>query len=51
MKKFAANRKRKGITSLPDTIYLLDHYQESQQWRRMSLGELRDEAGKRRAKR
>ena len=49
--KFAANRKRKGITSLPDTIYLLDHYQESQQWRRMSLGELRDEAGKRRAKR
>ena len=49
--KFAANRKRKGITSLPDTIYLLDHYQESQQWRRMSLGELRDEAGKRRTKR
>ena len=49
--KFAANRKRKGITSLPDTIYLLDHYQESQQWRRMSLGELRDQAGKRRAKR
>ena len=49
--KFAANRRRKGITSLPDTIYLLDHYQESQQWRRMSLGELRDEAGKRRAKR
>ncbi len=27
--EFAANRKRKGITSLPDTIYLLDHYQES----------------------
>ena len=49
--KFAANRKRKGITSLPDTIYLLDHYQESQQWRRMSLGELRDQAGKRRTKR
>ena len=49
--KLAANRKRKGITSLPDTIYLLDHYQESQQWRRMSLGELRDQAGKRRAKR
>ena len=49
--KLAANRKRKGITSLSDTIYLLDHYQESQQWRRMSLGELRDEAGKRRAKR
>ena len=49
--KLAANRKRKGITSLPDTIYLLDHYQESQQWRRMSLGELRDEAGKRRTKR
>ena len=49
--KFAANRKRKGITSLSDTIYLLDHYQESQQWRRMSLGELRDQAGKRRAKR
>ena len=49
--KLAANRRRKGITSLPDTIYLLDHYQESQQWRRMSLGELRDEAGKRRAKR
>ena len=49
--KFAANRKRKGITSLPDTIYLLDHYQQSQQWRRMSLGELRDQAGKRRAKR
>lgn len=49
--KLAANRKRKGITSLHDTIYLLDHYQESQQWRRMSLGELRDEAGKRRAKR
>ena len=49
--KLAANRKRKGITSLPDTIYLLDHYQESQQWRHMSLGELRDEAGKRRAKR
>ena len=49
--KLAANRKRKGITSLPDTIYLLDHYQESQQWRRMSLGELRDQSGKRRAKR
>ena len=49
--KFAANRKRKGITSLPDTIYLLDHYQQSQQWCRMSLGELRDEAGKRRTKR
>ena len=49
--KFAANRRRKGITSLPDTIYLLDHYQQSQQWRRMSLGELRDQAGKRRAKR
>ena len=49
--KFAANRRRKGITSLSDTIYLLDHYQESQQWRRMSLGELRDQAGKRRAKR
>ena len=48
--KFAANRRRKGITSLPDTIYLLDHYQESQQWRRMSLGELREQAGKRRAK-
>ena len=49
--EFAANRKRKGITSLPDTIYLLDHYQESRQWSRMSLGELRDQAGKRRAKR
>ena len=49
--KLAANHRRKGITSLPDTIYLLDHYQESQQWRRMSLGELRDQAGKRRAKR
>ena len=49
--RFAANRRRKGITSLPDTIYLLDHYQESQQWRRMSLGELREQAGKRRAKR
>ena len=49
--KFAANRKRKGITSFPDTIYLLDHYQQSLQWRRMSLGELRDQAGKRRAKR
>lgn len=49
--EFAANRKRKGITSLPDTIYLLDHYQQSQQWRRMSLGELREQAGKRRAKR
>ena len=49
--KLATNRKRKGITSLSDTIYLLDHYQESQQWRRMSLGELRDQAGKRRAKR
>ena len=49
--KFATNRKRKGITSLPDTIYLLDHYQESQQWRRMSLGELRDQVGKRRTKR
>ena len=49
--KFAANRRRKDITSLPDTIYLLDHYQQSQQWRRMSLGELRDQAGKRRAKR
>ena len=47
--KLATNRK--GITSLSDTIYLLDHYQESQQWRRMSLGELRDQAGKRRAKR
>ena len=47
--KFAANRRRKGITSLPDTIYLLDHYQQSQQWRRMSLGELREQAGKRRA--
>ena len=49
--KFAANRRRKGITSLSDTIYLLDHYQESQQWRRMSLGELREQAGKRRTKR
>ena len=49
--KLAANHRRKGITSLPDTIYLLDHYQESQQWRRMSLGELRDQSGKRRAKR
>ena len=49
--KFATNRKRKGITTLPDTIYLLDHYQQSQQWRRMSLGELLEEAGKRRAKR
>ena len=49
--KFAANRRRKGITSLPDTVYLLDHYQQSQQWRRMSLGELRDQVGKRRTKR
>ena len=49
--RFAANRRRKGITSLPDTVYLLDHYLQSQQWRRMSLGELREQAGKRRAKR
>lgn len=45
--KFATNRKRKGITSLPDTIYLLDHYQQSQQWRRKSLGDLLEEARKR----
>ena len=45
--KFAANRKRKGITSLPDTIYLLDHYQESRQWSRKSLGDLLEEARKR----
>ena len=37
--EFAANRRRNGITSLPDTIYLLDHYQHSLQWRRMSLDE------------
>ena len=37
--EFAANRRRNGITSLPDTIYLLDHYQQSLQWRRMSLDE------------
>ncbi|MBF1365642.1 MAG: hypothetical protein HXN10_04195 [Porphyromonadaceae bacterium] len=45
--EFAANRKRKGITSLPDTIYLLDHYQESRQWSRKSLGDLLEEARKR----
>ena len=45
--KFATNRKRKGITSLPDTIYLLDHYQESRQWSRKSLGDLLEEARKR----
>ena len=45
--KFAANRKRKSITSLPDTIYLLDHYQQSLQWRRMSLDELLERERKR----
>ena len=45
--EFAANRKRKGITSLPDTIYLLDHYQESRQWSRKSLDDLFEEARKR----
>ena len=45
--EFAANRKRKDITSLPDTIYLLDHYQESRQWSRKSLGDLLEEARKR----
>ena len=45
--EFAANRKRKGITSLPDTIYLLDHYQESRQWSRKSLNDLFEEPRKR----
>ena len=45
--EFAANRRRNGITSLPDTIYLLDHYQQSLQWRRMSLDELLERARKR----
>ena len=45
--KFAANRRRKGITSLPDTIYLLDHYQQSPQWRRMSLDECLERERKR----
>ena len=45
--EFAANRKRKGITSLPDTIYLLDHYQESRQWSRKSLDDLFEEPRKR----
>ena len=45
--EFAANRKRKGITSLPDTIYLLDHYQESRQWSRKSFDDLLEGARKR----
>ena len=45
--EFAANRRRNGITSLPDTIYLLDHYQHSLQWRRMSLYELLERERKR----
>ncbi|WP_188807821.1 hypothetical protein [Porphyromonas pasteri] len=45
--EFAANRKRKGITSLPDTIYLLDHYQESRHWSRKSLDDLFEEPRKR----
>ena len=45
--EFAANRKRKGITSLPDTIYLLDHYQESRHWSRKSLDDLFGEPRKR----
>ena len=45
--EFAANRKRKGITSLPDTIYLLDHYQESRHWSRKSLDDLFEELRKR----
>ena len=45
--EFAANRRRNGITSLPDTIYLLDHYQQSLQWRRMSLDECLERARKR----
>ena len=45
--EFAANRRRNGITSLPDTIYLLDHYQQSLQWRRMSLDELLERERKR----
>ena len=45
--EFAANRRRNGITSLPDTIYLLDHYQHSLQWRRMSLDELLERERKR----
>ena len=48
--EFAANRRRNGITSLPDTIYLLDHYQQSLQWRRMSLDELLERERKRRPK-
>ena len=45
--EFAANRKRKGITSLPDTIYLLDHYQESRHWSRKSFDDLLEGARKR----
>ena len=45
--EFAANRKRKGITSLPDTIYLLDHYQESRHWSRKSFDDLFEEPRKR----
>ena len=45
--EFAANRKRKGVTSLPDTIYLLDHYQESRHWSRKSLDDLFEEPRKR----
>ena len=48
--EFAANRRRNGITSLPDTIYLLDHYQQSLQWRRMSLDERLERERKRRPK-
>ena len=48
--EFAANRRRNGITSLPDTIYLLDHYQQSLQWRRMSLDERLERVRKRRPK-
>ena len=48
--EFAANRRRNGITSLPDTIYLLDLYQQSLQWRRMSLDERLERERKRRPK-
>ena len=48
--EFAANRRRNGITSLPDTIYLFDHYQQSLQWRRMSLDERLERERKRRPK-
>ena len=49
--EFAANRRRNGITSLPDTIYLLDHYQQSLHWRHsMSLDERLERVRKRRPK-